>query len=109
MKPKHGFTAAAVREFHTNLSKFKHNKPNLMKALKITKQCYEKYFAYDFEGEEPPKKKFCESGAGRKCKAPEVTEPMFEWFINVRRVLKGRLLKKMFRAKCQQAYSEWIK
>ena len=34
---------------------------------------------------------------------------MFEWFINVRGVLKGRLPKKMFRTKCQQVYSEWVK
>ena len=34
---------------------------------------------------------------------------MFEWFINVRGVLKGRLPKKMFRTKCQQFYSEWLK
>ena len=34
---------------------------------------------------------------------------MFEWLINVRGVLKGRLPKKMFRTKCQQVYSEWLK
>ena len=28
---------------------------------------------------------------GRKCKAPEVREAMFEWFINVQGVLKGHL------------------
>ena len=63
----------------------------------------------NFEGEEPSKTRFRESGAGRKCKAPEVREAMFEWFINVRGVLKGRLPKKMFRTKCQQIYSEWLK
>ena len=61
------------------------------------------------EGEEPPKKRFRESGARRKCKAPEVREAMFEWFINVRGVLKGRLSKKMFRTKCQQVYLKWLK
>ena len=34
---------------------------------------------------------------------------MFEWFINVRGVLKGRLPIKMFRSKCQQIYNEWLK
>ena len=34
---------------------------------------------------------------------------MFEWFINVRGVLKGRLPIKMFRSKCQQVYDEWLK
>ena len=80
-----------------------------MKALKFAKRCYEKYLENDFEGEEPPKKRFHESGAGRKCKASEVREAMFEWFINVRGVLKGRLPMKMFRTKCQQVYSEWLK
>ena len=67
MKPKQGFIAASVREFYTDLSKVKHDNPNLVKALKFAKRCYEKYLANDFEGEEPPKKRFCESGAGRKC------------------------------------------
>ena len=104
MKTKQGFIAAAVREFYTDLSKVKHDNPNLVEALKFAKRCYEKYLANNFEGEEPPKKRFRESGAGRKCKAPEVREAMFEWFINVRGVLKGRLPKKMFRTKCQQVY-----
>ena len=34
---------------------------------------------------------------------------MFEWFISVRGVLKGRLPKKLFRPKCQLVYSEWLK
>ena len=59
--------------------------------------------------EEPSKKKFHERGGGRKSKAPEVREAMFEWFINVRGALKGSLPIKMFRTKCQQVYSEWLK
>ena len=109
MKPKQGFIAAAVREFYTDLSKVKHDNPNLVKALKFAKRCYEKYSANDFEGEEPPKKRFRASGAGRKCKAPEVREAVFEWFINVRGVLKRRLPKKIFRTMYQQFYSEWLK
>ena len=109
VKPKQGFIVAAVREFYTDLSKVKHDNPNLVKALKFAKRCYGKYLANDFEGEEPLKKSFRENGAGRKCNAHEVREAMFEWFINVREVLKGRLPKKMFRTKCQQVYLEWLK
>ena len=58
MKPKQGFIAAAVREFYTDLSKVKHDNPNLVKALKFAKPCYKKYLANDFEGEEPPKRGF---------------------------------------------------
>ena len=96
MKRKQGFIATAVSEFYTDLSKVKHVNPNFVMALKFSRRCYEKYLANGFEGEEPPKKRFRESGAGRKCKAPEVREAMFEWFINVRGVLKGRPPKKMF-------------
>ena len=58
MKPKQGFIAAAVMEFYTDLSKVKHDNPNLVKALKFAKRCYEKYLANDFDGEEPPKRGF---------------------------------------------------
>ena len=109
MKPKQGFTAADVREFYTDLSKVKHDNPNLVKELKFAKRCFEKYLSNDFEGGEPPKKRFRGSGAGRKCKAPEVREAMFEWFTNVRGVLKGSLPKKMFGTKYQQVCSEWLK
>ena len=34
---------------------------------------------------------------------------MFEWFINVRGALKESLLITMFRTKCQQVYSKWLK
>ena len=109
MKPKQGFIAAAVKEFYTDLSKVKHDNQYLVKALKFAKRCYQIYLANNSEGEEPPKNRFRESGTGRKCKAPEVREAMFEWFINVRGVLKGRLPKKVFPTKCQQVYSEWLK
>ena len=33
MKPKHGFLAAAVSNFYTDLSKVKHDDPDLEKAL----------------------------------------------------------------------------
>ena len=59
--------------------------------------------------EEPSKKRFRESGGGKKCKAPEVREAMFKCFINVRGVLNGRLPIKIFRSKSQQVYDEWLK
>ena len=87
----------------------KHDDDNLSKALKFAKRCHEKYLNDEFVDEEPSKKRFRESGGRRKCKAPEVREAVFEWFINVRGVLKGRLPIKMFRSKCQQVYDEWLK
>ena len=74
----------------------KHDDNNLSKALKFAKRCHEKYSNDEFVEEEHSKKIFRESRGRRKCKAPEVIEAMFEWFINVREVLKGRLPIKMF-------------
>ena len=87
----------------------KHDDNNLSKALKFAKRCHEKYLNDEFVDEEPSKNRFRKSGGGRKCKAPELREAMFEWFINVRGELKGRLPIKMFRSKCQQVYNEWLK
>ena len=82
----------------------KHDDNNLSKALKFAKRCHEKYLNDEFVDEEPSKKRFHESRRGRKCKAPEVMEAMFEWFINIRGVLKGGLPITMFPLKCQQLY-----
>ena len=60
MKPKQSFIAAAVRNFYTNLSKVKHDDPNLEKALKFARRCHKKYFQNDFLEEEPLKKRFRE-------------------------------------------------
>ena len=49
-----------------------------------------------WDEEQPPRKRFGESGAGRKSKVPEVQEAMFEWFINLRETLNRRLPIKMF-------------
>ena len=97
IKLKQGFLVTAVREFYSDLADVKHDDNNLSKALKFAKRCHEKYLNDEFVDEEPSKKRFRESGGRRKCKAPEVREAiMFEWFINVRGVLKGRLPIKMF-------------
>ena len=87
----------------------KHDHNNLRKALKLAKRCHGKYLNDEFIDEEPSKKRFHESGGGRKCKAPEFIEAMFEWFINVGGILKGCLPIKTFRPKCQQVHDEWLK
>ena len=50
----------------------------------------------------------CEPGAGRKSKAPEVRNALFQWFVDVYGSLKGRLPLKMFRSKAQSLHEEWI-
>ena len=108
-KPKQGFLATAVREFYSDLTDVRHNDPNLLSAIKLAKRCHDKLVDGGFDNEEPSKKRFRMEGGGRKCKAPEVRQAMFEWFVNVRGSLKGRLLVKMFRSKCVQVYDEWLK
>ena len=87
----------------------KHDDNNLRKAVKFAKRCHEKYLNHEFVDEKPSKKRFCLSGRGKKCKAPKDKEAMFEWFINVRGVLRGRLPIKMFQSKEQKVYNEWLK
>ena len=74
----------------------KHYDNNLIKALKFAKRCHEKYLNDEIVDEEPYKKRFRESGGGRKCKAPEVKEVMFQRFINVRGVMKDAYPSKCF-------------
>ena len=109
IKPKQEFLATAVREFYSDLADVKHDDNNLSKALKFAKKCHEKYLKDEFVDEKPSQKRFRESREGRKWKAPQVREAMFEWFINVRGVLKGRLAIRMFRSECHQVYDEWLK
>ena len=56
MKPKQGFLP--------NLSKVKHDDPNLVKRLKFTKRCHEKYLANDFFEEKEPLKKRSRTSGG---------------------------------------------
>ena len=56
------------------------------------------------DGEQPPLRSFVNVELEEKSKALEVREAMLEWFINIRKTLKGRLLIRMFRSKCQPFY-----
>ena len=72
------FIAAAVRNFHADLLKVKHDDSNLEKKLKFAKRCHEKYLSYHLrEEKEPSKKRLRESGGGRKAKVKEVEKLCF--------------------------------
>ena len=49
------------------------------------------------------------TGNGRRCKEPEIREELFQWFVDVRTSLKGRLPKKLFFLKAQQLYEDCLK
>ena len=55
-----------------------------------------------------PTKKKTAQGAGRKRKAPEVIIGLFNWFIDGRETLKGRLPRRIFKMKANQLYEEWL-
>ena len=47
-------------------------------------------------------------GGGRKAKVPEIRVAMFQWFIDVRTALKGRISLKFFQWKCKQLHQAHI-
>ena len=66
--------------------------------LLLESRCYDKVLNNSWGSDDDvPKKRCRESGAGRKAKAPEVRKAMFEWFLDVRGAMEGRLPMKIFR------------
>ena len=55
-----------------------------------------------------PPKKSRGTGAGRKVKAQEVRAALFNWLVDVRESLKGRLPRRLFKLKAQQLYGDWL-
>ena len=53
-------------------------------------------------------KKFRTTGGGQKSGAPEVTEALFQWFIDVRTSLKAQLPKSLFLLKAKKFYEDWL-
>ncbi len=110
-KPKESYTSRAVRQMFPSLRTKQATDPDFRKALSLARRCYETYLKSQeigVDAEEPSKKKFRASGGGRKSSAQEVRQAAFEWFIDVRGNLKGRLPRKAFRIKCQELYRRWV-
>ena len=111
--PSVGFVSKAVREYYSDMKTKKSTDPEFLKAKSYARRCFETYG--DAESlddlasrEEPAKKRFRAEGAGRKPQAPEFRDQLFEWFIDVRTGLKGRLPKKIFVTKAQELYHAWL-
>ena len=110
-KPKEGYITKAVRDFFPSLQRAKSSDKDLKKAISLANRCYESHsqkrgLGIDAE-EVEPKKRFRVAGGGRKPVAPEIREAAFQWFIDVRGGLKGRLPRKMFRMKCVELFQTW--
>ena len=111
-KAKKGdFLARAIRELYPSLANCKNTEPKFRNAIMVASRCLEnrenkrKHSDMIDAGS---KKKFRESGAGRKSQAVEVRQAAFEWFVDVRGSLKGRLPIKIFKAKCIELYQLWL-
>ena len=60
----------------------------------MAKRCFQKLESEELNDDfKNPKKRFHSAGGGRKKKAPEVREELFQWFIDVRTSLQARLPK----------------
>ena len=106
--PKAGYLAGALREYYPDLVSVKHNDPVFVRALKMAKRSYDLALQSHSVDLPPLKKQIRAPGAGRKVTVPEVRESMYQWFIDVRGALKGRLPMKLFKAQCKIFYEEWL-
>ena len=103
--PQQGYIAKAVREFYSDLKTAKNSDRDFDCAVKMAQRCFESLKRRQLEPDAgPAKKKFRQSGGGRKSKAPELRDELFQWFLDVRGALKGRLPKSMFVSKCHELY-----
>lgn len=109
--PTEGYISAAVRVFFPSVAKMKCTDKEFEKARSFANRCYETFKRKREDGidaeEENAKKRYRVAGAGRKAVAPEVRQAAFQWFIDVRGGLKGRLPRKIFRLKCLELFKRW--
>jgi len=86
----------------------KHKDPVLEKAIKLGKRCYDQVMKDESEVTIPAtKSKYCQPGGGRKVVAPTVREALYDWFIDIHGILKGRLPRSMFKAQAKFFYDQW--
>ena len=107
IKPSTGFIAKAVWHFYSDLANASNDDPDLEKATKLASHCYNDLERLRDTSSCPPKKSR-ETGAGRKVKVQEVRVALFNWFVDVRKSLKRRLPRPLFKLKAQQLYGDWV-
>ena len=106
--PREGYFACAVREYYSDLNGLKNDDPVMKKAVKLGKRSYENQIASQCDIKEPPtKSKFRNPSGGKKVTAPEVREPLYDWFIDTRGSLKARLPRSLFKAQAKFFYDNW--
>ena len=115
IKPKEGCISKSIREYFSDLRDKPYRHPEFDKARKFATRMYDDFVCFQSkctnDGGEGGKKvtKYRKPGAGRKQKAPDVPLGVFDWFLDVHGILKGRLPRKLILTKCREMYGVWLK
>lgn len=103
-----GYIQPSVRQLFTNLKGETCDQKNFKSATKFVVRCMEKYERgqFDIEGNDSSKK-FRLAGAGAPKRALEVRTALFEYFVDVRYTLKGRLPRFLLASKAKELYDTY--
>lgn len=108
-KDKKKVFSKAVREYFPNLKKAKCNDRAFLAAIQVARQSYKNYMNPSFEPPIKLKQAFCANGkSGPKVQAPEIRDQLYDWIVDIRSALKGRLPRSMFVAMAEQLQNKWI-
>jgi len=87
----------------------KSNNRNFKNAINFVDRCLKSYLNGKIDTiEKGHRLRFRVSGAGRKQSVPELRQALFDWFVDSRSNLQGRLPIMMLRGKCEELYSQYV-
>jgi hypothetical protein len=103
-----GYIQPAVREIFIDLADGKSHEKEFLSATKFVVRCLEKLEKgdYDIEGNNT-KSKLRLMGAGAPKRALEVRSALFDYFVDIRSTLKGRLPRFILQAKAKELYDTY--
>ena len=102
-----GVYALAAREIFRDLATAKSGSSEMRKSVKFVKRCHEKFISGEFDAVSSSLTKFRRGTAGRPKSIPELRVALFNWVVDVRDTLKGRLPLQLLRQKCDQLYDNY--
>ena len=103
-----GYVQPSVREIFPNLKDSTTDNKDFISATKFVKRCLDKLEAgtFDIEGNTSASH-YRIKGAGPPVRALEVRQSLFDYFVDVRCSLKGRLPRKLLIAKAHEIYETY--
>lgn len=103
-----GYKAMTVRELFVDMAEEHSNTQAFKNACKLVCRSVNLLKAGAFQKEgNTGNNRFRVEGGGARQRAPEVRYALFEYYVDVRDSLKGRLPKKIFLAKARSLYKKW--